>query len=106
MKITHALPLVFLMSFFAFSTQSQEYKAPSFKWKKRDVPQVKVVKEGDFKEFGENSYKVQEVPTSIRDVASEEEENEEYSEEADGRNPSSATKPEPFRPQLKPWPYK
>lgn len=102
MKLTHALPLIFLMSFFAFSTQSQEYKAPSFKWKKRDVPQVNVVKEGDFQEFGENSYKVQEEPNSVRDVASEDEE----SEDADGRNPSSATKPEPLRTELQPWPYK
>lgn len=102
MKITHAFTLTLLMSFFAFSTQSQEYKAPSFKWKDRSVPKVQVEKEGDFKEFGENSYRVQEEPEGLRDVASEDEE----AVESEGRNPSSATKPEPFRPELKPWPYR
>ncbi len=104
MKITHAFTLTLLLSFFAFSTQSQEYQAPKFKWKKRNVPQVHVAKEGDFKEFDENSYRIQEEPESMRDVASEDEVSE--TPEGDGRNPSSATKPESFGPQLQPWPYK
>lgn len=98
MKITHALTLTVLMSIFAFSTHSEEYRAPRLDWKRKAMPKVEVAKEGDFKDFEENSYKVEEVPVYQRDVASEEEE--------DGRNPSSTAKPDPAGPELRPWLYK
>lgn len=102
MKITHALTLTLLMSFFAFSTLSDEYVAPSFKWRNQNAaPKVNVAQEKDFKEFGENGYRVEEAPVSQRDVASESEEKDE-----EGRNPSSASNPEPATPQLRSWPFK
>lgn len=98
MKLSHNLILVFVLSFFAFSAKSEEYRAPKFKWNKsKSIPDVKVVQEKDFKEFGENSYRVEESPESQRNVASEDEENE-------GRGPSST--PEPEVPTAQPWPYK
>lgn len=98
MKITHALTLTVLMSIFALSTRSEEYNAPKFDWKRKSIPKVQVAKESEFKDFEENSYKVEEVPVYQRDVASEDEE--------EGRGPSSTAKPDPSDPQPQPWPYK
>ncbi|MCF8059489.1 MAG: hypothetical protein K9K67_09345 [Bacteriovoracaceae bacterium] len=100
MKISHALTLTLLMSFFAFSTLSEEYKAPKLRWKSQDTaPVVNVAQEKDFKDFGENGYRVEEAPVYQRDVASE-------NVDEEGRNPSSATSPEPSGPQLRPWIFK
>lgn len=99
MKLSHSFILIFLMSFFAFSSSADEYKAPKFRWKQpKSLPNVKVVQEKDFKEFGENSYRVDEDPESQRNVASEEEE--------EGRGPSS-TKQDPYSPAALPasWHY-
>lgn len=101
MKITHALTLTVLMSIFALSTRSEEYRAPRLDWKRKAIPKVKVAKESDFKDFEENSYKVEEEPVYQRDVASEEDTVEE-----EGRNPSSTAKPDPAGPELRPWLYK
>lgn len=96
MKLSHSLIILFVLSFFAFSVNAEEYKAPKFKWNNsKSVPDVKVVQEKDFKDFGENSYRVEEGPESQRNVASEEEE--------EGRGPSST--PEPEVPTVQPWPY-
>jgi len=103
MKFTHAIAVTFLMSFFAFSAQSGDYRAPKLNWNKsKSLPKVEVAKEKDFKEFSETSYRVHEDPANIRDVASE----KEPVESDEGRGPSSAAAPQPIEPMPQPWPYK
>ncbi len=82
MKVTHAILITVFMGIMTFSSFASEYKKPSIKWKSSTTAtEVKVAKESDFKEFKENSYKVEEDPSSQRNLASEAEE--------EGRGPSS-----------------
>lgn len=72
MKLVHALPVIFLMSVFALNTRAEEYKAPKFKWNKsRSIPTPRAVQAEDFKDYGENKYRVQENPYKEREIASE-----------------------------------
>jgi hypothetical protein len=94
MKMTHALIITAFMGILTFSSFAGEYKKPSIKWKSSDVTSnIEVAKEKDFKEFKENSYKVEEDPSSQRNLASEEEE---------GRGPSSEA---PSKVELQRWQY-
>lgn len=73
MKLAHALPVVFLMSLFAFKTHADEYKAPKIRWNKTQaIPSPRAVQAEDFKDYGENKYRVQENPYKEREIASEE----------------------------------
>jgi len=95
MKIAHALFVTVFMGLLTFSSFADEYEKPSFKWKSSKVPsKVHVAQEKDFKEFKENSYKVEEDPSTQRNLASEEEE--------EGRGPSSE---EPKRIEIQRWQY-
>ena len=95
MKMTHALIITAFMGVITFSSFAGEYQKPSIKWKSSNVPSnVKVAKEKDFKEFKENSYKVEEDPSTQRNLASEEEE--------EGRGPSSET---PGKVRMQRWQY-
>lgn len=106
MKLSHAMIITFVLGFFAFSAHSEEYKAPKLKFnsphKSKDFS---VAQEKDFREFGENTYRVQENDYSDRNLASEVE--PEAYEQEDGRNPSSKNHPkqEPQEVQPKSWDY-
>ncbi len=83
MKITHALLVAFFMGILAQSSFANEYKAPSIKWNSSHTDsKAEVVSERNFNEFEENSYKVEEGPSTRRNLASEK-------VEKDGRDPSS-----------------
>ena len=105
MKTGHALAVTAMLGIFALTkVQAKEYKAPKFQLNSSSAPQVNVAQEKDFKEFGENSYRVQEDTYSNRNVASEIEEVEPAYKEEDGRNPSSQAQPPEASPEAKPKP--
>lgn len=110
MKFGHAIIITFVLGLFAFSANSEEYKAPKLHFNSsHKVKDYSVAKEKDFKEFDENTYRVQERDYSERNLASEVK--PEISEE--GRNPSSQPEEGPQRPksvdtskaQVMPWNY-
>ena len=95
MKVTHAILITVFMGVITFSTLAGEYKKPSIKWKSSNASsKVEVAKERDFKEFKENSYKVEEDPSTQRNLASEDEE--------EGRGPSSES---PKHQEMQRWQY-
>ncbi len=106
MKFRHAMIITMVLGIFAFNTQSEEYKAPKLKFKSPKTGQYDVAKEKDFRDFGENSYRVQENDYSDRNLASEDIEPESYESE-DGRNPSSKAQSKPEAPEVKAesWQY-
>lgn len=114
MKFGHALIITVVLGFFALSAHSEEYKAPKLHFKSsHKAKDYSVAKEKDFKEFGENTYRVQENDYSERNLASEVQPEPEVKHE-EGRNPSSQVGPEEEGPQqpktspepkAKPWNY-
>ena len=105
MKFRHAMIITIVLGLFAFNTHSEEYKAPKLQFKSPTAGQYDVAKEKDFREFGENSYRVQENDYSDRNLASEVEPEQHEGEE--GRNPSSKPQPKPEQPEVKAqsWEY-
>jgi hypothetical protein len=118
MKLHHSLIITFALGIFAFNGHGEEYKAPKLKFKStHKTKSYNVAKEKDFRDFNENSYRVQESDYSDRNVASEVEPDHYEQPQADeGRNPSSAAKTDTkeapkakpsagqeFKPQ--PWKY-
>jgi len=107
MKFGHALIVTLVLGFFAFSAHSEEYKAPKLHFKSSHRPKdYSVAKEKDFKEFGENTYRVQENDYSERNLASEVQPEPEMGPE-EGRNPSSqpVAPKTPEAPKAKAWNY-
>jgi len=110
MKLRHAMIITFVLGLFAFNVHSEEYKAPKLQFKaKHKSKSYSVTQEKDFREFGENTYRVQENDYSDRNLASEVE--PEPAQPEDGRNPSSHDRdrgPVPEQspePQAKSWKY-
>ncbi len=104
MKLGHAMIITFVLGFFAFSAHSEEYKAPKLNFKSsHQSKDYSIAQEKDFREFGENTYRVQENDYSDRNLASEVE--PELPE--DGRNPSSRPESKPEQPEVQPksWQY-
>jgi len=96
MKFGHAVIITFVLGFFAFSTHSEEYKAPKLHFKSsHKAKEYSVAKEKDFKEFGENTYRVQENDYSERNLASE----VVTEDPEEGRNPSSQPEEGPQQPK-------
>ncbi|MAF77732.1 MAG: hypothetical protein CME63_03940 [Halobacteriovoraceae bacterium] len=104
MKFRHAMLVTFLLGLFAFSAHSEEYKAPKLQFKSNhNSKKYDVAKEKDFREFEENSYRVQESDYSDRNLASEVEPMD--ADDAEGRNPSSQKEEPAPEMQPKTWKY-